>query len=108
MYSRLQCWYLDGQRSSRKKRPKPKRADAKHIVHENTYRSMDGTELREMFAYQCGASPMVQKQISLPLLLRLVKSFSSSVLRNNLEANAKPSALGIWLAVGAISLLVFF
>lgn len=39
-----------------KKRLKPKRADAKHIVHENTYRSMDGTELREMFDYQCGKS----------------------------------------------------
>ena len=34
-------------------RTKPQRCDQKHIVHENTYRSMDGNELREMFGYQC-------------------------------------------------------
>lgn len=31
-------------------RPKPARCDLKHIVHENAYRTMDGAELREMFA----------------------------------------------------------
>lgn len=33
-------------------RPKPQRCDLKHIVHENTYRTMDGTELREMLSYK--------------------------------------------------------
>lgn len=32
-----------------KDRKKPERVDMKHIVHENTYREMDGEELREMF-----------------------------------------------------------
>lgn len=36
-----------------KDRPKPQRFEQKHIVHENTYRSMDGTELREMFTGRC-------------------------------------------------------
>lgn len=36
-----------------KKRPKPQRCSMEHIVHENTYRSMDGKELRDMFAYKC-------------------------------------------------------
>ena len=36
-----------------KERQKPERCDLKHIVHENTYRSMDGTELRDMFAHEC-------------------------------------------------------
>ena len=36
-----------------KQRPKPQRVDQKYIVHENTYRSMDGAELREMFAGRC-------------------------------------------------------
>lgn len=35
-------------------RPKPKRADMKHIVHENGYRDMDGAELREMLEYKEG------------------------------------------------------
>ena len=34
-------------------RPKPQRVDQKYIVHENTYRSMDGNELRDMFAGHC-------------------------------------------------------
>ena len=34
-------------------RQKPERCERKHIVHENTYRSIDGEELREMFAYKC-------------------------------------------------------
>lgn len=34
-------------------RKKPERCEQKHIVHENTYRNMDGDELREMFAYKC-------------------------------------------------------
>lgn len=33
--------------------PKPQRVDQKYIVHENTYRSMDGNELRDMFAGHC-------------------------------------------------------
>lgn len=36
-----------------KERQKPERCDLKHIVHENTYRSMDGAELRVMFAHEC-------------------------------------------------------
>lgn len=36
-----------------KQRQKPERCERKHIVHENTYRSMDGNELREMFAHEC-------------------------------------------------------
>ena len=34
------------------RRQKPERCERKHIVHENGYRSMDGDELREMFAYK--------------------------------------------------------
>ena len=36
-----------------KERQKPERCDLKHIVHENIYRSMDGAELRAMFAHEC-------------------------------------------------------
>lgn len=36
-----------------KERQKPERCDLKHIVHENTYRSMDGAELRDMFGHEC-------------------------------------------------------
>ena len=36
-----------------KERQKPERCNLKHIVHENTYRSMDGEELRDMFAHAC-------------------------------------------------------
>lgn len=39
-----------------KERQKPRRCDLSHIVHENTYRSMDGGELREMFGYQASRS----------------------------------------------------
>lgn len=35
-----------------KDRQKPQRCDLKHIVHENTYRHMDGKELREMLGYK--------------------------------------------------------
>ena len=35
-------------------RSKPQRVDQKHIVHHNTYRRMDGPELREMLAAQAG------------------------------------------------------
>ena len=48
MCFRRQCLCLDGRRSSRMQRPKPQRVDQKYIVHENTYRSMDGNELREI------------------------------------------------------------
>lgn len=42
----------DQQKNSRK----PDRCDLKHIVHENTYRSMDGKELREMFANRAASN----------------------------------------------------
>lgn len=32
-----------------KRRPKPQRADMRHIVHENGYRTMDEAELKELF-----------------------------------------------------------
>ena len=35
-------------------RAKPQRVPMKHIVHENGYRTMDGPELREMFAGKAG------------------------------------------------------
>ncbi len=38
-----------------KNRQKPERAPMKHIVHENAYREMDDTELRELFDARCGA-----------------------------------------------------
>ena len=41
-------------------RKKPERCEQKHIVHENTYRNMDGDELREMFAYKCKNSTYEQ------------------------------------------------
>ena len=37
-----------------REREKPERVEMKHIVHENTYRSMDAQELHEMFAYKAG------------------------------------------------------
>lgn len=40
-----------------KDRPKPARADMCHIVHENAYRTMDGTELRELFSPKAGVRP---------------------------------------------------
>ena len=40
--------------AQQKVREKPRRCEVKHIVHENTYREMDGEELREMFSYKCG------------------------------------------------------
>ena len=36
-------------------REKPRRVAARHIVHENGYREMDGAELKEMFLSRCGA-----------------------------------------------------
>ena len=36
------------------RRPKPQRADMKHILHENSYRSLDSDELKEMFLPRCG------------------------------------------------------
>ena len=38
-------------------RPKPERAPMKHIVHENAYRRMGDTELREMFSGRCDSRP---------------------------------------------------
>ena len=37
-----------------KDRPKPERAAMEHVVHSNTYRRMDGEELRRVFAGQTG------------------------------------------------------
>jgi nitroreductase/FMN reductase (NADPH)/FMN reductase [NAD(P)H] len=37
-------------------RQKPERADLRHIVHENTYRHMDGPELRDLFAKRSAAN----------------------------------------------------
>ena len=36
-----------------KERPKPIRADLRHVVHENAYREMDEQELRELFSIRC-------------------------------------------------------
>lgn len=38
-------------------RPKPKRCDLKHIVHENAYRHMGADELQEMLASHVGQRP---------------------------------------------------
>src|SRR6476660_8566031 len=54
------------------------------------------------------ASPTVTKQTSLPLSERSVNCLSSSMVRKDFEARARPSALGIWPAVGAISEEIFF
>lgn len=42
--------------TQQQQREKPKRCAQNHIVHENAYRTMDGEELRQMFAYKCGPS----------------------------------------------------
>src|SRR5690348_17820306 len=54
------------------------------------------------------ASPMVQKQISLPLSVSSVILFNSFSSLKSFEANASPKARGICPAVGAISALTFF
>ena len=54
------------------------------------------------------ASPMVQKQISFPLLDKSVSPFNSFTFLKNLLANARPNARGICPPVGAISLEIFF
>ena len=38
-----------------REREKPRRVDMKHVVHENTYRTMDAQELEQMFSPRCGA-----------------------------------------------------
>ena len=40
-----------------KNREKPRRAEMKHIVHENTYREMDEAELRELFGIRTDKKP---------------------------------------------------
>lgn len=40
-----------------KARQKPRRCDMRHIVHENTYRSMDHQELRQMFSHNAVGRP---------------------------------------------------
>ena len=39
------------------RRPKPRRADLAHIVHENTYRTMDGEELSTLFSIRAEQKP---------------------------------------------------
>ena len=39
-----------------KDRPKPQRCAMEHIVHENSYRTMDGAELRDAFGYKASTS----------------------------------------------------
>ena len=46
-----------GPTPQQRERPKPQRCPMAHIVHQNTYRSMDGAELRDMLAHNCGARP---------------------------------------------------
>ena len=46
--------------SQQKDRIKPQRCELKHIVHENSYRCMDGTELREMLGYKSKSLPFEQ------------------------------------------------
>lgn len=43
--------------AQQKERIKPRRAEMKHIVHENTYRHMDGEELKALFTERCGDRP---------------------------------------------------
>lgn len=38
-------------------REKPRRCDLKHIVHENTYRRMDGSELQDMLSFKAKEVP---------------------------------------------------
>lgn len=45
-------WPTDQQ----KERKKPVRCSQEHIVHENTYRCMDGDELRQMLGYKSGTA----------------------------------------------------
>ena len=40
-----------------KERVKPRRADMRHVVHENAYREMDGAELENMLAYKAVQRP---------------------------------------------------
>ena len=54
------------------------------------------------------ASPIVLKQISFPLLLNSGNCCKAGIFLNNLDAKARPSALGICPAVGAMSLETFF
>lgn len=39
---------------TQRQRPKPQRCALEHIVHENSYRAMDGAELRAMLGYKAG------------------------------------------------------
>ena len=41
-------------------RPKPTRADMRHIVHENAYRDMDAAELQQLFAPKAAARPYAE------------------------------------------------
>lgn len=41
-------------------RPKPARADMRHIVHQNAYRDMDAAELEQLFAPKAGARPYAE------------------------------------------------
>ena len=54
------------------------------------------------------ASPIVQKQTSSPFVERSANCFNASELRNSFDASASPIVRGIWAAVGAISVDIFF
>jgi hypothetical protein len=54
------------------------------------------------------ASPIVQKQTSLPLLLRSFNSARFGEYRNSFDARAKPMERGICPAVGASPAAIFF
>lgn len=43
--------------AQQQERLKPQRCDSRHIVHENTYRHMEDTELRDMFSYKAKNLP---------------------------------------------------
>ena len=43
--------------SQQKSRTKPERQDLSHIVHENGYRPMDASELKEALSYKAGVRP---------------------------------------------------
>jgi len=43
-----------------KERPKPERCGLKHIVHENTYRTMDAEELEAMLEYKAAPRPYAE------------------------------------------------
>ncbi len=80
--------------------------------HTKTAKGICSTPAAFMVSQKCpslvDASPIVQKQTSFPLLLRFFKCCVCFTFLNVFDAKARPSALGICPAVGAMSLLTFF